>query len=60
MANCKDCFFYSEEQDTFRREYNDTVVVGEDIDNQHFCDAFSPIPKGVFNGSKDCPNYLPK
>lgn len=59
MANCKGCFFYSEEQDRFRQEYNDAQIVGVDMNEQHFCDAFTPIPEGVFEGSKDCPKYLP-
>ena len=59
MANCNGCFFYSEEQDYFKQKYNDVDVVGVDLDAEHFCDAYAPIPDGVFNGEKDCPKYLP-
>lgn len=59
MADCRNCFFYSEEQDRFRQEYNDVLVNGVDTNEQHFCDMFAPISAGVFDGEKDCPKYLP-
>ena len=60
VSDCKGCFFYDEEQDEFRQKYNDVIVIGEDLDEQHFCGAFEPIPAGVFEGERSCPKYLPK
>ena len=60
MANCKGCLFYSAEQDQLRQDFNDALQVGVDLDEQHFCDRFSPIPDGVFEGEKECTEYLPK
>lgn len=58
MANCKGCVFYSREGDELRRAHDDVMVVGESNDN-HFCFAFTPIPDGVFDTDKECPNYTP-
>ena len=58
MADCRKCFFYSKEFDEAKQEINDVVIIGENTEDQHFCDAYSPIPDGVFNGPKDCPKFL--
>ena len=58
MANCRNCFFYSEEFDEEKQKINDVIIEGEDTENEHFCDAYSPIPPGVFNGPKECPKFL--
>lgn len=57
MANCKKCAFYSKDGDELRRAHDDVMVVGKDNDN-HYCFAFEPIPQGVFDGDKDCPNFV--
>ena len=59
MADCKNCFFYSKETDELRRRYNDVIIEGENTEDQHFCDAFTPIPGGVFDTDKPCEKYLP-
>ena len=50
MALCKECAFYSEAIDNLNREFND---VGNP--ENHYCPMYQDaIPKGVFNGEKDC------
>lgn len=58
MANCKKCLFYSEEWDEMKRRTNDEIEDGKDADDNHFCEAFYPIPDGVFDGEKQCEKFL--
>ena len=58
MADCRKCFFYSEEMDNDKRMLNDVVLMDKDTEDEHFCDAYNPIPEGVFEGPKSCPKFL--
>ena len=58
MADCRKCFFYSEEMDRAKQRYNDVMIMDEDTEGEHFCDAYNPIPEGVFEGPKSCPKFL--
>lgn len=58
MAKCKTCLFYSEEYDEMKRRYNDVIVEGENTEDFHFCEAYTPIPDGVFETDKPCEQYL--
>lgn len=59
MANCKRCVFYTKDGDELRRAHDDIMVLGKENDH-HFCFAYVPIPDGVFEGDKSCPNYTPR
>jgi len=60
MANCENCLFYDKDNDELRRSGEDVVIIGEEEPDNHFCFAYTPIPAGVFNGAKDCPQYIPR
>ena len=59
MTDCRKCLFYSEEYDKMKQTWNDVSVVGDNTDDRHFCEAFEPIPKGVFEGQKECKKFIP-
>lgn len=59
MAHCDRCLFYSKADDELMRSHDDVIIVGQEQKDRHYCFAFEPIPDGVFNGEKDCPNYTP-
>ena len=57
MADCRNCAFYNAEVDEEHRAGEDVVIIGEEIPDNHFCFAYTPIPDGVYNGAKDCDQY---
>ena len=58
MADCKNCLLYNADVDEMKRSGLDVLVVGKEEPDEHFCFAYSPIPEGVFDGGKDCEQYL--
>lgn len=58
MTDCKKCLFYDAQTDENYRSGQDVAIVGEEVPDDHFCLAFTPIPNGYFEGVKDCPKFL--
>ena len=58
MHDCRKCLFYNAQFDEMRRERDDVVVIGQGEPDRHYCDLFTPIPPGVFEGEVDCESFV--
>lgn len=60
MGSCKECIYYSKDNDKFRQRYDDIEVIGENR-KKHHCMVFDAgIPHDVWIGKKKCDHFLDK
>lgn len=61
MALCDNCLFYKKEQDEFRQNYDDVVVIDSKEKPHHYCPMYNDhIPQEIWYNNGNCPYYEKK
>lgn len=57
MALCSSCFFFDEEYDDFRKQYDDVVKEKKEPE-KHYCPMYyDHIPHDIYHKNADCDYY---
>ena len=58
MEYCKKCIFYDKEYDELRQNGDDTIIIGEEQEEKHYCRMYdSGIDEDIVKGKKKCDYY---
>lgn len=58
---CDKCANYSKQEDEFRQEYVDKIVLDDKGREQHFCPMYDDhIPSGIYYDGESCPFFREK
>ena len=58
---CDNCIFYRKEEDEFRQQFVDMIVLDSNAPEPHFCPMYDDqIPDGIYYKGESCDLYIEK